>query len=103
MLGQSAILDSVASYESVRSVWRELASRHGAAFDVALCTCSDVAVHRARLSGRERGIPGWPELTWDDVERVREYFEPWTEDVYEFDAMEPFESNLARLRSVLES
>src|SRR5437868_2435858 len=31
-LGQSAILDSTATFERVRAAWREAAARHGAAF-----------------------------------------------------------------------
>jgi hypothetical protein len=35
------------------------------------CVCSDQAVHRSRIEGRVRGIPGWHEVGWDHVERMR--------------------------------
>jgi prolyl oligopeptidase len=35
------------------------------------CICSDTAVHRARIEGRVRGIPGWQEVGWDHVQRMR--------------------------------
>jgi hypothetical protein len=35
------------------------------------CICSDEAIHRARIEGRIRGIPGWHEVGWDHVERMR--------------------------------
>lgn len=76
-LGQSAILDSVATFERIRVGWRDLAVRHGAVFRVVECVCSDVALHRTRLVNRERGIPGWDELTWAKVEQVREVYQPW--------------------------
>ncbi len=93
-LGQSAILDSVASTTSIRDEWRRLAASNGATWRVIECVCSDEATHRARLSGRQRDIPGWPELEWSEVERVRAYYAPWNEDHLLLDAMDPFERNL---------
>jgi len=76
-LGQSAILDSVASAERIRRRWRELAAQHGATFRAVECICPDEVIHRARLNGRQRGIPGWYELDWAEVERVRVNYEAW--------------------------
>jgi hypothetical protein len=61
---------------------------------VVECVCSDEALHRARLSGRQRGIPGWHELEWSEVERVRSYYVPWDEPRLALDAVRPFEENL---------
>ncbi len=58
-LGQSAILDFPAEDLATRSRWRSLAGAAGAEFRVVVCVCSDRELHRARLEGRERGIPGW--------------------------------------------
>jgi predicted kinase len=93
-LGQSAILDSVASTPSIRQEWRALVETHHAAWRVIECVCSDAAIHRARLIGRRRGIPGWHELEWSEVERVRAYYIPWEEDHLVLDAIDPFERNL---------
>lgn len=94
MLEQSVILDSVASTQSIRSTWRELAEKYNAKWLVIECVCSDKQVHRARLSTRQRGIPGWHELDWSEVERVKGYYHPWDEDRLILDAMQPFEKNL---------
>ena len=94
MLGQSVILDSVASTQSIRSTWRALAEKYSAKWLVIECICSDEKVHRARLSTRQRGIPGWYELDWSEVELVKDYYHPWDEDRLILDAMQPLEDNL---------
>jgi hypothetical protein len=93
-VGQSAILDSVATSERIRAQWRGLAATYGATWRVVECICSDEAVHRARLGVRARGIPGWYELKWSDVEAVRAKYEPWDEERLVVDAVRPFEENL---------
>lgn len=94
MLGQSAILDSVAGIVAVREQWRALAAEFGADWKVIEVRCSDEAAHRARLASRSRGIPGWHELTWDEVERVRGYFAPWDEPRLVIDSVDAADDNL---------
>ena len=94
-LGQSAILDCVAGREPLRRQWRALAGEHGAAFHPVECVCADVALHQARLAGRQRGIPGWYELDWAEVERVRAAYEPWETGRYVLDLARPLADNLA--------
>jgi predicted kinase len=93
----SVVLDSVCGLESIRSQWRTLASEKKADFLVVECICSDEALHRRRLEGRERNIPGWPELQWDDVLKVRGYFEPWLESRLVIDSVESLEANREKL------
>ncbi len=100
-LGQSVILDTVATFDRVRAPWRAAAEAHGADFRVVETICSDEHLHRHRLVGRDRGIPGWHELTWADVEGVRGRFEPWTDARLVLDAVEPLDTNLAALRDYL--
>ena len=95
ILGQSVILDSVATTASIRAKWRELAAEYAARQLVIECVCSDEAVHRSRLGGRRRNIPGWHELEWAEVERVKSYYCPWEQDHLVLDAVQPFEKNLA--------
>ena len=92
-LGQSVILDSVASVAPIRQQWRELAHQYQATWLVIECICSDEAVHQQRLHGRQRAIPGWHELTWSDVERVKGYFATWEEERLIIDSVDPFEKN----------
>jgi predicted kinase len=94
-LGQSAILDCVAGHATLRRQWRGLAERHAAAFRPIECVCSDVSLHQIRLTGRQRGIPGWYELDWADVERVRDGYEPWDMDRLVLEMAAPAPDNLA--------
>ena len=93
VLNQSVILDSVASTQSIRDAWYSLSQRYHADWRVIECICSDESFHRAQLFKRERKIPGWHELEWSDVEKVKGYFSPWQEDHLILDMMSPFEEN----------
>jgi len=94
MLGQSVILDSVASTQSIRMTWRGLAEKYHAGWSVIECVCSDENLQRERLGKRQRWIPGWHELDWSDVERVKTYYHPWGEHRLVVDATCPLEENL---------
>jgi predicted kinase len=100
-LGVSVILDSVATHENVRVVWRALAARRRAFLCIVECVCSDEALWRQRLASRRRDIPGWPELDWDDVEQVRRRFVPWTDERLVVDSVQPIEVNLDRVLAFL--
>jgi predicted kinase len=94
-LGQPAILDSVASTASIHAQWRGLAAEYQAGWRVIECVCSDRTLHQSRLAARERGIPGWPELSWSEVERVAEYYEPWQEPRLTLNMCDPLPENIA--------
>ena len=100
-LGQSVIFDCVVGNVERRTRWIELAANHGATLCPIQCICSDAALHRARIEGRQRGIPGWPELTWDHVEEVRKRYEVWPDAPIIVDSVKPFEANLKVLLSHL--
>jgi predicted kinase len=95
-LGQSAVLDSVAGLASIRATWRALAREFDASWFVIECICSSTEVHRQRLTRRRRGIPGWPELDWSEVERVQSYFEAWSEERLVLDSVAPLAENVSR-------
>ena len=99
ILGQSVILDSVAAFSSLRSTWRTLSDQYGAAQRVIECICSDEALHRSRLTDRRRNIPGWHELEWSDVERVRGYYLPWQEEHLVLDMTNSFTENFLRAKT----
>jgi predicted kinase len=98
--GQSAIADCVARL-GFEDRCAATAARHGAAFRVVECCCDDVELHRKRIEGRTRGIPGWYELEWDGVERSRRTYEPLECDKCVVDAGEPIAANLVRVRRAL--
>ena len=102
MLGQSAILDSVASIQKIRDAWKSLAGKYLAEWRVIECISSDETIHRKRLLTRERNIPGWHELEWSEVERVKEYYVPWQIDHLVLDMVHPFEENLFKAKAYCE-
>jgi predicted kinase len=93
-LGQSVILDSVASTTSIRNTWRDLGRRYNADWRIIECVCSNVALHRERLEQRQRHIPGWHELEWSDIEFVRSYYASWDEERLIVDAIDSVEQNI---------
>ena len=101
-LGQSAILDSVATFDRIRARWRELAKAHDAVFVFIHTTCSDEALHRHRIEARRRNIPGWPELTWEHIQEVRSRYESPTAG-RTLDAADPLTDNLKEISRLLSS
>jgi predicted kinase len=95
-LGQSVILDSVAGTRSIQDAWGFLSKRYQAQLRVIECVCSDEALHRSKLSKRERHIPGWHELEWSDVEKVRDSYLPWDREHLVLDMVDSFEKNQSR-------
>lgn len=102
ILDQSVILDSVAATQTIRTAWRDLANRYSAELHVIECMCSDVTLHRQRLRSRKRNIPGWHELKWADIEKVKQYYQAWDEDRLMVDMANPVEENISRVMSYCE-
>ena len=76
----------------------ETAAHFSAGLFVIECICSDQVIHRERIEGRIRDIPGWHEVGWDHVERtIRVEVPPLTVDRLTVDAMEPVEDNIRRV------
>ena len=96
MLGQDALVDDVVSSEQALE-WRETADRFSARLFFIECICSDQDLHRARITGRIRGIPGWHEVGWDHVERMRAERPPLTTERLVVDAVQPVGGNLRRV------
>jgi predicted kinase len=102
-LGQSVILDSVASTLSIRATWRTLAQAYQAEWRVVECICSDEAAQRDRMKVRQRNILGWHELDWSEVERVKAYYAPWDEERLILDAVNSLEGNITTALNYLQS
>ena len=95
-MGRSAVVDGMARTDDVDRC-RVLAGAEGADCIVIVTSCSDRSVHRSRIEGRVRGIPGWHELDWDDVARsLDRWEEPADADLY-VDAVAPLADNVVRL------
>jgi predicted kinase len=95
--GSSAVLDGVAR-EPEATAMRRLAREERADSLVVMTTCADVALHRARVEGRVRGIPDWYELDWEHVQRTRAAWLPPPDVDLVLDASDSVETNADRLR-----
>ncbi len=98
--GGSVVFDLVAR-ETPREAWQSLARRYGATFSVVECICSDIDVHRSRVVGRRRDIPGWYELDWAHVAAGRDRYVALRDPKLVIDAINPLPDNLAAVRSYL--
>lgn len=96
ILGQSAVVDALVTERQVAE-WRETTAQFPARWHLIECICSDKVVHRERIEGRIRGIPGWHEVGWDFVERLRAELPLLAADRLTVDAMEPLERNVCRV------
>jgi hypothetical protein len=72
---------------------------HGAELRVVECVCGEAELRRPRAEGRSRGIPGWHEIGWDHVERMRREYPPLTVDRLVVDAVESVEDDLDAVRA----
>jgi adenylate kinase family enzyme len=102
ILGQSAILDCVVT-DAVLADWRELADQYDASVLVVECVCSDEVLHRSRVEGRIRAIPGWHEIDWDHVERMRAESPALQTSRLTVDAINPLASNLEVLLRLVDA
>jgi predicted kinase len=73
--GSSTVLDGVARAPQVEAL-RLLAAEEGVRFLAVMTECSDPELHRSRVDGRDRCIPGWYELDWSNVEQSRKSWDP---------------------------
>jgi predicted kinase len=102
-MGVSAILDATFPLDHFRVVASDIAARHNARFCAVYCYCSDEAVWRARMEGRVQYIPGWKPVGWEDVTRMREYYQPWGDNALAIDSFLPPEINFPAVLSYIQN
>ena len=93
LLGQSAVLDCLIN-DDIAARWHEDTARHGGRLLVVECVCNDLHLHRSRVVGRKRDIPGWHEIGWDHVERMRTEYPPLTISHITIDAVNSLDDNI---------
>jgi predicted kinase len=100
-LGLDVIVDTPAVGQETRHRTRDVAESLGAWFVGIECVCSDERLHRTRVEGRDRGIPGWKStVSWEHVARMREAWEPWPEPHLTLDsAVDSVDVSLRRVLS----
>jgi hypothetical protein len=92
-LGQSAVLDCLIN-DDIAAQWHDDVARYGARLIIVDCVCTDTDLHRSRVVGRTRNIPGWHEIGWDHVERMRTEYPPLTISHITVDAVNSLDDNL---------
>jgi hypothetical protein len=98
--GRPVVLDGVARSAEVAGC-RALAHEERAPSFVVMTQCSDPELHRSRIEGRQRGIPGWYELDWPHVMRARSDWEPPDDVDVVLEAVTTVAQNAASLRNAL--
>ena len=98
--GQRVVLDGVARAPDVAGC-RTVAQEEGAPSFVVMTQCPDPELHRRRIEGRQRGIPGWYELDWDHVARARVEWEALADVDVALDAATTVAQNAVLLRHAL--
>jgi predicted kinase len=79
-LGLDVVLDATGHDVEARRRYQAVAESLGARFVGVECVCTDEALHRSRVEGRDRGIPGWhATVAWEHVLRMKAMWEPWDE------------------------
>lgn len=101
--GNSVCLDSVCGFNRIRNIWKEVSDKYQANFKVIECICSDENVHKARLESRKRNIAGWHEIDWNEVLRVKSYYQPWELPILRLDSINNLEDNFIQIASYLNS
>jgi hypothetical protein len=55
------------------------------------------------MNQRVQYVPGWPPVGWDDVLRMRDYYQPWNDNALTVDSMVSPEANLLRVLDYVQS
>lgn len=93
-VGNDVIVDAVNDVEPARGQWRSLAAQLGQPLVFVEVFCSDEDEHRRRLTGRRRGIDGFPEPTWESVIERQSGFSNWDDDRLRIDSLRPLAENV---------
>lgn len=100
-LDQGVICEAANAEPEGRAVWTDLGARTGVPVEWVHVTCSDPALHRARLEGRVPGYPGVDEPTWDAVVARAAGFTGWTDDRLVVDTVGPLDQVTAQVVTAL--
>lgn len=79
-LGHTVVVDAANYVEPASALWRSLAVECEVPLRWIEVVCSDEAIHRERLSSRERAFDASLEPRWEEVRARRAETEPWLAD-----------------------
>lgn len=91
-LGQGVIVEAANAERDGRAVWHGLGALTGVDPKWVHVTCSDPALHRARLEGRTPAYPGVEEPTWEAVSARSAGFADWDDERIVVDTVEPLDT-----------
>ncbi|MFD7011172.1 AAA family ATPase [Rhodococcus jostii] len=100
MLDQGATVDCAIN-DTISERWQKIAEDRGARLDIVECVCSDEHEHRRRVEGRQRHIPGWHEVDWNHLQRMRVETPPLTVPHLTVDALYSVDDNLGHIHAWL--
>ena len=100
--GRSVVLDGVARDLEVDAVRAAVSATPNVRLVVVVTSCADTPLHRTRIEGRRRNIPGWHELEWADVENVLAGWQPPVGGDLYLDATAALVTNCDRLAALLD-
>lgn len=100
-LGRSVVVDAVNDSEAARETWRMAADTTGVTVSFVLLTVPDLAEHRRRLEGRERGFSNIKEPSWNQVRARADAYEPWSGAHVEVDGTKPLEDVVDEVLAML--
>ncbi|MEZ4671990.1 MAG: AAA family ATPase [Anaerolineae bacterium] len=93
-LGLSCMLDATFPLDHFRMVASEIAQRHKARLCAIYCYCSDDLVWQERMKDRVHYVPNWKPVGWQDVLRMREYYQPWNDNALFVDSVRSPDENI---------
>jgi len=91
-LGVSVIVDAVNAEEEGKDVWRGLAEKHGIELIILQMIVSDRALYKQRIESRVRGLHGFSEVTWAEVEAREKVYTSWKEPTLQLDSAQNVET-----------
>jgi predicted kinase len=94
-LGISVVIDAVNAEEEGKNTWRELGRKYGLTPIVLEMVVSDQILHRRRVESRVRGLHGFGEVTWEQVEARRMKLTSWKEPTLLLDSAHDLDANVA--------
>jgi len=92
-VGLSAVIDAVNPFDFVRSAYQQIAADFETPALVIVTSCEDRILHRRRVDERHRA--GLKRITWEEIERQIDYYEPFTGDALTLDAANSMDRNIA--------
>lgn len=98
----SVIIDAVNSVKEARNIWKSLSEQTNSKLIIIECTLEE-KIHKERIESRVRNMHGMSEISWEDVQKRRKEYLPWTEERLILNTAENFEISIEKVLKYIES